>query len=226
MTSGRVTPGRQLPLDLGHRPALGGDDFLVAPSNADAVAWIDRWPDWRGTGLVLYGPGACGKTHLAHVWQARTRAPHVLAGDLGDAPRAMLGDARACVVEGASGADEAGLFHLYNVLVERGGHLLLTDREPPARWPIQLADLRSRLLALPAVQMGPPDDRLFAAVLVKLFSDRQLEVGEEVVAYLLNRIERSFAVARDFVAELDAAALARRRRITVPFVREILGDEN
>jgi len=61
---------------------------------------------------------------------------------------------------------------------------------------------------------------------VKLFSDRQLEIGEEVVAYLLNRIERSFAAAQDLVAELDTAALARQRRITVPFVREILDDTN
>ena len=221
-----MTPARQLPLDLGHRPALGDEDFLVAPSNADAVAWIDRWPDWQASGLVLYGPGACGKTHLAHVWQAQTGAPHVLAGDLGNAPRAILGDARACVVEGASVADEAALFHLYNVLVERGGHLLLTDREPPAHWSIRLADLRSRLLALPAVQMGAPDDQLFAAVLVKLFNDRQLEIGEEVVNYLLNRIERSSAVACDLVGRLDIAALAQRRRITVPFVREVLGDGN
>ena len=40
----------QLPLDLGHRPALGREDFLVAPSNQGAVAWIDRWPDWPGPG--------------------------------------------------------------------------------------------------------------------------------------------------------------------------------
>jgi len=216
----------QLPLDLGHRPALGGEDFLVAPANADAIAWMDRWPDWRGPGLVLYGPAGCGKTHLAHVWQARTQAPLVRAADLGEEPRAILGGRRVCVVEEASACAETALLHLYNVLAERKGHLLLTDREPPARWPGQLADLRSRLLTLPAVRMGVPDDQLFAAVLVKLFGDRQIDVSEEVVAYLLNRIERSFAVARKLVGELDTAALARHRRITVPFVREILGGEN
>ncbi|MGB1548480.1 MAG: HdaA/DnaA family protein, partial [Alphaproteobacteria bacterium] len=77
-----------------------------------------------------------------------------------------------------------------------------------------------------AARMGAPDDRLFAAVLVKLFNDRQVPVGEEVIAYLLNRIERSFATARETVEALDREALARRRRITVPLIREILGGEN
>ncbi|MGB8274330.1 MAG: DNA replication protein, partial [Alphaproteobacteria bacterium] len=69
-----MSPGRQLPLDLPHRPALGLEDFLVAPCNVGAVRWIDRWPDWPGPVLAITGPSACGKTHLAHVWQARSGA--------------------------------------------------------------------------------------------------------------------------------------------------------
>ena len=158
----------------------------------------------------------------------KTRAPLIKAKALSTAePREILKEARACIVEGAGeGCDERALFHLYNVLGERKGHLLLTDREAPSRWPVALADLRSRLVALPAARMGAPDDRLFAAVLVKLFNDRQVPVGEEVIAYLLNRIERSFATARETVEALDREALARRRRITVPLIREILGGEN
>ncbi len=91
-------------------------------------------------------------------------------------------------------------------------------------WSIKLADLRSRVLAVDAVSIGSPDDELIAAVLVKLFSDRLMKVDEDVVGYALPRIERSFAAARRLVADLDtAAARGRRRRITVPLVREVLG---
>jgi DnaA regulatory inactivator Hda len=213
----------QLPLDLGFRPALGRADFLIAPCNAAAVAWLDRWPQWPGAALALWGPPGSGKTHLVEVWRARSGAAAIKPGALASArvPQ-LLGTARAVAVDDADAADEEALLHLYNLLAERQGHLLLAARAPPARWTVRLADLRSRLLASPAVAVEAPDDALLAAVLVKLFNDRQLRVGEEVVAYLLPRLERSFAALGDIVAALDAAALAGRRAVTVRLAREVL----
>ncbi len=214
----------QLPLDLAHRPALGAADFLVAPCNAAPVAWLDRWPHWPGPALALFGPAGSGKTHLAHVWQARSAArfiaPALLAkGQVID----LLGESRMAVIDGAEGAAEEPLLHLYNVIAERQGHLLVVARAPPARWSIALPDLRSRLLASPAVAVAPPDEALIGALLIKLFADRQLAVGEEVVAYLALHLERSFQAAQSAVAALDAAALAAHRRITIPLARHVLG---
>jgi chromosomal replication initiation ATPase DnaA len=126
------------------------------------------------------------------------------------------------VVDPAEEAAEEPLLHLFNLVAERRGALLLTGRTPPVQWPLRLADLRSRLLASPAVALKAPDDALLGAVLVKLFADRQLAVGEEVVAFLLREIERSFEAARRAVALLDAAALAAGRAVTVPFAKEVL----
>lgn len=213
----------QLPLDLGFRPALGRTDFLIAPCNAAAVAWLDRWPQWPGTALALWGPAGSGKTHLVEVWRARSGAVRIESRALSSAlvPQ-LLGAAREVAIDEADGADEEALLHLYNLLAERQGHLLLAAREPPARWLLQLADLRSRLLASPAVAVEAPDDALLGAVLVKQFSDRQLRIGEDVIAYLVPRIERSFAAAQEIVAALDQAALAGQRAVTVKLAREIL----
>jgi len=213
----------QLPLDLGFRPALGRSDFLVAPCNEEAVAWLDRWPQWPAPALALWGPPRSGKTHLAEVWRARSQAVLLPACELRSARVAeMLGAAKAAVVDDADTAEEEALLHLYNLLAERHGHLLLVAREPPARWGIKLADLRSRLLASPAVAVTAPDEAVLGAVLVKLFADRQLIVGEEVIAYLLVHIERSFEAAHEAVTALDAASLAGNRAITVPLARQIL----
>ena len=225
-----MTSSAQLPLELDHRAALAREDFLVVPSNEVAVAWIDRWPDWPAPALALYGPPGSGKTHLCQVWRQASGAIEIDAAMLRrDEPPAYLGDARACVVEDVAGCLEAEpevarrLLHLYNMMAERGGYLLLSDREAPARWSCPLADLRSRLSGMQAVALGEPDEVLVEAVLVKLFIDRQLDVSVEAVRFLLPRIERSFAAARRMVAAIDRAALtAKRRQITVPLVRAAL----
>lgn len=214
----------QLPLEFGHRPALTGEDFLVAPCNADAVAWLDRWPDWPGPALVVHGPRGCGKTHLALVFQemsgARAITPEMLSKGnppdlMGAATAVVLDDAEACL-----GAEEA-LLHLYNWVSQTGARMLMTSLSPPARWPIGLPDLGSRLKAATAVGVGAPDDALISAVLVKLFADRQLKVDEDVIGYMLSRMERTFDAARRLVEAADARALAERRNITVPLVGQI-----
>jgi len=212
----------QLALDLEHRPALGADDFLVAPCNRDAVAWLDRWPDWPAPALTIHGPAGCGKTHMAHVWRARGGARFIDRATL--AQSAASAGAGACwiVDDAPAGLDERQFLHFFNMVAEGGGHVLITARTAPARWEIGLADLRSRLVAAPAVAVGRPDDGLIGAVLVKLFADRQLSVGGEVLSYMLARMERSFAAARALVAALDRHALAARRRITIPLAREVM----
>jgi len=216
---------RQLVLDLPHRPALERDDFLVAPCNADAVGWIDLWPDWPAPALILCGPSGCGKTHLAAVWQARTGALAVDAASLSDAAFAPEGENPHRLVENAAQVgDENALLHLYNRIAEQRGTLLLMAESPPARWETGLADLASRLRSAPVAEIGEPDDALLEAVLVKLFADRQLSVGPDVIAYLMPRMERSFAAARSLVARLDSASLSQRRIVTVPLARAVLAE--
>lgn len=220
-----MTAPRQLALDFDHRPSLSGEDFLVAPSNAEAVAWLDRWPRWPGTALAVYGPAGCGKSHLAQVFLGLSGGRAITHAGLRDGqPQALLGDSPACLVEDAEDfLDlEEPLLHLYNTVNEKGRRMMLTARRPPARWPVGLADLRSRLNAATAVAIGAPEDTLIAAVLVKLFADRQLRIDGAVVSYLVTRMERSLDAARRLVAAIDAAAMAERRNITVPLVRQVL----
>ena len=218
---------RQLTLDLGHRPAFGREDFLVAPGNRDAVEWIDRWPSWPGHALALFGPAGCGKSHLSQVFALRSRAAALAAPDLTpDFVGASLALASAFVVEEANLADERALFHLFNAVRESKGSLLITGREPPARWSTELPDLRSRLASIPAVGIDPPDDAMMEAVLVKLLTDRQLVVAPDVVAYALRRMDRSFAAARHLVATADKESLTGKRPITIPLIKAIIGEES
>ena len=223
---GSTPASRQLSFDLGHRPALDRYDFFVTPANAEAVAYIDRWPDWPHPALIVTGASGSGKTHLAAVWCQESGAPAVAAADLKDEelPGLFAGGALAIEDYSPDACDEKLLFHAMNLAREHGGWLLLTARTAPSAWPLKLADLASRLRASPSVHLGPPDDLLLRAVLVKLFSDRQLNLDVTVLDYVCRRIERSLAAAAEFVRLLDQEALAEGRAITRQLAGKVLAN--
>lgn len=216
--------GRQLVLDLPLRTALGRDDFLVTPSNAAAVAMIDRYPDWPHHGVVLLGGAGSGKSHLLEVWLQAAHARRVTAADIGATPPDQLLATGALAIDDAPGAalDERALFHLLNLARQTGGHILIASEADPAQWRVALPDLASRLKALAVARLDPPDDALLRGVLVKLFADRQLAVEEAVVSYLMLRMPRSLDAARALVAEIDRLALVEKSAVTRGLAARVL----
>ncbi|MDA0230559.1 MAG: DnaA/Hda family protein [Proteobacteria bacterium] len=216
----------QIPLDLGHRTAQGRKDFIAAPCNENALLWIDRWPDWPATGLSFYGSPGCGKTHLAEIWRVRSGATKVAAMALrGRDAAEIISNAPALVIENINAdVPEQTLLHLYNLIGERNGHILFTGLEAPGRMGFRLPDLLSRLRAMPAISIADPDDMVLSAVMRKMFEDRQLLIGEEIISFLLARMERSFSAARSIAAEIDRLALAEQRQITIPLARLALAE--
>lgn len=213
---------RQRAFDWPIEPRFGRADFMVSDSNRAAFDYIERWPAWPVPAVVVFGPAASGKTHLAHLWCARAGAallPGPAVADL-----AVEEWPSRVAVDDADRAPERTLLHLYNLCLEGGGAMLLTMRASPAAQPLALADLASRLRSLPAVGIAPPDDGLLGAVLMKHFADRQLRVAPGVLAYLAPRVERSFAAVRALAARLDRLASERGRPVTVGLARAVLAE--
>ncbi len=215
----------QIPLDLPHRVAFERDDFLVADANRAAVALVDQWPHWATPAAMLVGPAGAGKSHLGAVWKAASKARWLTAQELEEAHVPALCEAKAVLLEDVDqlpAAQEAALFHLLNLAREEGVSLLMTSKVSPAHLNVALPDLASRLKAVMTTEIGAPDDELLRAVLEKLFQDRQLRAPEQTLRYLATHMDRSIEAARKIVAAVDQAALAGKRRITVPLVAEVL----
>ena len=215
----------QLILPLAPRSKLTRADFVVAPGNERAVAFIDAWPGWPAPAAALYGPSGSGKSHLATVWQRRADAAVISAAALEEVDPAALVALGPVAVEdldtvpATPGRDRA-LF----ALIERAGAVpvLFTGREPPKAWPVALPDLASRFSALLSFPLWAPDDTLLAALAAKLFRDRQLAVPEAVIQRIIRFVERSPAAIRDFVARADEKALSEGRPVNLALVRELL----
>lgn len=218
----------QLSFDLPRRTARGRADFFVSPANAMAVALIDAPDSWPGARLVLTGPAGAGKTHLAHVWAGRSGARIVAAAELTEDAVPGLATGAVAVEDvpaiAGNGPAQAALFHLLNLVQAEGHALLLTGRKAPKLWGLAPADLQSRIEGAQHAQLAPPDDALLAAVLAKLFADRQIAPRPDVIPYLLPRMDRSFAAAADIVERLDQLALAEGRSISRALAARLLGD--
>jgi chromosomal replication initiation ATPase DnaA len=214
----------QLTLDLPHRAALGAEDFLVSDCNLAAVRLIDAWPEWQDQVELLIGPPQSGKTHLARVWQALSgaRSLEPMCLDIGFIDQ--MGEGTPLVVEDAdrSAYDEKALFHLLNLAREKRLFVLLTARSAPSRWGFSLPDLLSRLNVVPAVEIGAPDEALLRTVMLKHFTDRQLDIDPKVLEFLALHIDRSLAAAAAAVEAVDRAALAKGRKISRQLVIEAL----
>jgi chromosomal replication initiation ATPase DnaA len=219
----------QLVFPFGVEPALGREDFILAPCNEQAVQFIRRWPDWPTRSAALHGPSGCGKTHLAAIWRNMAGAETVPARDLVPdlipiiAPR---GESAIVIEDIDSDEPREDRDRALLALLERpAGALLLTGRAPPSDWPVAVGDLRSRFLSLIGFRMWVPDDRLLSALVVKHFADRQLEVTDGVVKRIVTHVERTPEAVAAFVARADRKALAEKRPVTTRLVLELIDAE-
>ena len=227
---------KQLALDFPHRPSLGRDDFMVAGCNQEAVSTIDLWPAWPYFAICIYGPSGCGKTHLANVFAQMValhtnhpyRIPFIQASQITkELSHTLFETSPQIVIEELQNlSDQEALFHLYNTYRDLGGNILFTSEIAPARINFSLKDLQSRMSIVPALEIKAPDDELLMALLLKLFTDRQITPSAELLDYLLKNMHRSFSYARKLVEEIDNISLAKKRAISIPIAKEAISTLN
>ena len=212
---------RQLPLPFPHEPRFAAGDFLAAGSNEAALTWLNRTADWPDGRLALWGDEGRGKTHLLRIWAVRAGATVLTWPPPGD-DGAPVAAGPIAIDDADMIADDHGLLHRLNAAREAGVPVLLTGRTPPSRWTAVLPDLASRLRAMTAVQIDPPEDSLLEALLVRLLNERQMTMGDGARAWLLTRLPRTAAAMREAVARLDHISLAAGGRITRDMVAEVV----
>lgn len=224
----------QIPLALRFGPDQQLDSFHGSPSVLAAVGATARGEhaDW----LYLAGPAGSGKSHLllgacAQAQRLGRPAAYLplaaLAGRLGAMLEGQSPGALVCLdgLDAIAGRreDEVALFHFHNAARQAGGRLVYAASAMPAVLGIMLPDLVSRLEQCTRLALSPPDEDARRAILRERAARRGLELDDAVLDYLFRRMGRDLATLTGLLDTLDRASLASQRRITVPFVKSVLG---
>ena len=192
-------PASQIALPL--PPAREGDPdhIVIGSANAGVVEALRAPANWPFRTAILRGPPRSGTSLLGRWFE-----------------HAGLGE----TIDPADAIDETALFHRWNRAQEEGTALLLIPGTAP--WEIALPDLRSRLGAALALEIGAPDDQMMRNLILSHAERRGLMLGEESLAYVIPRMTRSFEAAERFVAAVDRLALERQSRPTRNLCRDAL----
>ena len=206
----------QLLLNLPYCITYGRDAFWVASCNEQAVAWIDKYPDWSVPAVFIYGPAGSGKTHLVHLFTEEVIDGRFLTSDFRPPFQKKM------AVENVDKlASEEALLHLFNFIKELGGHLLLTARSIPR---FSLPDLQSRMALVPKIEISMPDETMIQMVAKKAFEDRHILVEENVLNYLSTHLTRSFPLVQKAVELADKKSLSEGRKITIPILKSVIDE--
>ena len=228
----------QLTLGVRLRDDATFANFLGQRNRAVAKRLKDLSTDPQLTSLFLCGESGTGKSHLlqALCQQADTAGQErsalclslneMTASDPG-ALEGLAGYELICLDDIESvlqePAWEEALFHLFNRVQDQGHQLIVAARQPPALLAVDLQDLASRLRQGIVLQLGLPDDQDRQAMLQARAQSRGLVLSEEVSRYILRRAPRHTGDLLAILEQLDQRSLREQRRLTIPFVRSVMG---
>ena len=239
----------QLPLEMRLRPASSFENF--APGfNLEALHAVRDLGDalvspggqngppsgpTQGRSVYLWGSASTGKTHLLEALcrqaaSAGSQCGYLPLGSDAALVPAMLRDwgqlDLVCIdnLDAIAGDRrwEAALFATYNELEASGGYLLVASRQPPGGIGLGLPDLQSRLAASLVLLLQPLDDKGRAQAFRAHATERGLSLGDGVTEFVLRRIKQDMGSLMMALEQLDQAAFAAQRRLTLPFVSQHL----
>ncbi|WP_370930867.1 hypothetical protein [Bartonella sp. DGB1] len=209
---------QQLSFDLGYQSIYGRDNLIVSRANCSAICFLEQWPAWQTPITVLIGEQGCGKTHISNLWLEKSKAISINKFELDKGVELALSGHSIFIDNlGKSKIDEINLFHLFNAiketfLINKTTSLLITSHYFPSTWQLTINDLISRLRTVNMIKIDTPDDLLLKGLLKKLLADRQLIIDNNMIDYILLRVERTVDKINNLVNYIDQLVIDEKKK--------------
>ena len=213
----------QLLLNFKHKQNFNYDDFYVSKSNYYAFKLIEKWPKWEKNILNIYGEKFSGKTHLANIFLNKNKGIKVNENEINEEVFKKFKLHENIVIDNYDcKCDEKLMYTIFNLIDQDNKYLIINSMEPINKINFKLNDLKSRSKNCLFAKIDYPDDELMFAIILKNFSDRQIQVDKKLIDFIIKRIDRSYGKIVDFIYKVDELSLKKKKAIDLKIIKQIL----
>ncbi len=213
----------QLLLNFNHKQNFNHSDFYVSKSNYYAFQLVEKWPNWEKNILNIYGEKFSGKTHLSNIFLDKNKGIKVNEKDINDDVFKKLKLYENVVIDNYyNQSDEKLMYSIFNLVDQDNKYLIINSVDPINELTFKLNDLKSRAKNCLFAKIDNPDDELMFAIILKNFSDRQIQIDKKLIDFIIKRIDRSYGKIADFIYKVDELSLKQKKAININIIKEIL----
>ena len=213
----------QLLLELDYKTNFNEHDFYLSKSNSNAFNLINRWPDWEKKILNISGEKFSGKSHLANIFKLKSKAFLVKGNKIDNSIFKSLKLYESIIIDDFEECNEEEiLYSIFNLIDQDNKYLLINSLKPIYKIKYKLPDLASRSKNCLYAEIENPDDELLFAIILKNFSDRQINIEKKIINFIISRLDRSYRKIDEFIYKIDELSLKKKKPINLKTIKEIL----
>ena len=219
----RMKDLNQLLLNFKQNQNFNYNDFYVSKSNYYAFQLIEKWPKWEKNILNIYGEKYSGKTHLSNIFLNKNGGIKVEEKEINNEIFKKFKLYENIIIDNYDNkVDEKLIYSIFNLVDQDNKYLIINSINPINKIDFKLNDLKSRSKNCLFAQIENPDDELMFAIILKSFSDRQIQIDKKLIDFITKRIDRSYGKIADFIYKVDELSLKKRKAIDLKTIKEIL----
>ena len=199
------------------------EDFFVSSSNFEAYKLIETWPKWPSRNNNIYGPTGCGKSHLANILKKKINSFFINASDISNNSLALIKLKECLIIDNyENNIEENLLYTIINQTHQSNQYVIINSDQPISSLEIKLEDLKSRLSSFSKITIDLPTDDLIKVVLTKNFSDKQIQIDNKLIDFILKHINRSYEDIFNFIKKIDELSLSTGKSININLIKKVL----
>ncbi len=199
------------------------NDYYVSKSNYYAFQLIEKWPKWEKNILNISGEKFSGKTHLVNIFMSKNNGFKISDKEIDENIFKKLKLHENIIIDDYNNkCDEKLMYSIFNLVDQDNKYLIINSISPINEINFNLDDLKSRAKNCLFAKIDNPDDELMFAIILKSFSDRQIQIDKKLIDFIIKRIDRSYGKIADFIYKVDELSLKKKKAIDLKIIKEIL----